>query len=419
MQISFNPRSSRLPGAVRVAPYLLALTLALPQVQALEFTGYVRSGVGSADGNGSQSCFQLPGAQSKYRLGNECEQYSELDLRQDLLTLDDGSVVSVEAMAQLFNEYGHTPEFTGEHGFTRMNQMFAEWSKVPALNGGSLWAGRRFYKRNDIHISDFFYWNQSATGAGIEDYELGGLKYSYAFSRKDSVFQQQYINRHDFNVAGFDTNPGGELELGLSYIDKPRYIEGAYSGWSITAQHKQKDVFGSGANNTLALQYGAGPGTALGSTGNVNLDDSAKRYRLVEFFDWQMTPRIGGQFQVVYQKDKQMDQSYQNWLSVGGRTTYAFTEQFKLIGELGRDQVQAPGGTRKLTKFTIAPTWSPAGPGFWVRPEFRLYYTYATWNQAAQRAASELAAGSALSDSGAFETALHGSNFGAQVEYWW
>ena len=73
----------------------MALGLALPQAQALEFTGYVRSGAGSADGNGSQSCFQLPGAPSKYRLGNECEQYSELDLRHDLLTLDDGSVISV------------------------------------------------------------------------------------------------------------------------------------------------------------------------------------------------------------------------------------------------------------------------------------------------------------------------------------
>ncbi|WP_372875826.1 carbohydrate porin, partial [Pseudomonas sp.] len=81
--------------------------------------------------------------------------------------------------------------------------------------------------------------------------------------------------------------------------------------------------------------------------------------------------------------------------------------------------VEAEGGTRKLNKFTVAPTWSPAGPGFWARPEIRLYYTYASWNAAAQRAASELAAGSALSDSGAFGSARHGSNFGVQVEYWW
>ncbi|HEX5841860.1 MAG TPA: carbohydrate porin, partial [Pseudomonas sp.] len=233
MKISLNPVLSRSAFGARGAPYLLALALAAPQIQALEFSGYVRSGAGSADGNGAQSCFQLPGAQSKYRLGNECEQYIELDLRQDLLSLDDGSLVSVEGMAQLYNQYGHTPKFTGDYGFARMNQLYAEWSKVPALNGGSLWAGRRFYKRNDIHISDFFYWNQSGTGAGIDGFELGGLKYSYAFSRKDSVFQEPYINRHDFNVAGFKVNPGGELELGLSYIDKPDSTD-AHSGWAVT-----------------------------------------------------------------------------------------------------------------------------------------------------------------------------------------
>jgi maltoporin len=218
MKIGLNMPSPRIAAG---APYLLALAMAAPQVQALEFSGYVRSGAGGSSEGGTQSCFQLPGAQSKYRLGNECEHYMELDLRQDLLSLDDGSVVSVEGMAQLYNAYGHTPKFTGDYGFARMNQMYAEWSKVPALNGGSLWAGRRFYKRNDIHISDFYYWNQSGTGAGIEDFELGGLKYSYAFSRKDSYFQQPYINRHDFNVAGFKPNPGGELEFGLSFIDKP------------------------------------------------------------------------------------------------------------------------------------------------------------------------------------------------------
>ncbi|MES2821928.1 MAG: carbohydrate porin, partial [Pseudomonadota bacterium] len=414
MKISYLPDARVTCRSARTAPCLtaLALALALPQAQALEFTGYVRSGVGGSENGGTQSCFQLPGAQSKYRLGNECEQYSELDLRQDLLTLDDGSVLSIEGMAQLYNQYGHAPKFTGEYGFARMNQMYAEWSKVPALNGGSLWAGRRFYKRNDIHISDFFYWNQSGTGAGLDEVLIGGLKYSYAFSRKDSYFQKDYINRHDFNVAGFQTNPGGELEFGLSYIDKPDSTD-ANSGWALTAQHVQAEFLGG--KNTLALQYGQGPGTGLGYTGDVTLDRDNKSYRLVEFFDWEMTPRLGGQLQFVYQKDVRPEGDDQHWLSVGGRTTYSFTDQFKLVGEVGRDQVDAPGGTRKLTKFTIAPTWSPAGPGFWTRPEVRLYYTYASWNQAAQRAANEIAAGSALSDSGAFETARHGSNFGVQV----
>ncbi|MGE8295352.1 MAG: maltoporin [Pseudomonas sp.] len=398
------------------APCLLALALATPQAQALEFSGYVRSGIGGADTGGTQQCFQLPGAQSKYRLGNECEQYIELDLRQDLFRLDDGSVISVEGMAQLYNQYGHTPKFTGDYGFARMNQMYAEWSNMPALGGGSLWAGRRFYKRNDIHISDFYYWNQSATGFGIDEMKIGDLKYSYVFSRKDNYDQEPYINRHDFNVGGFQVNPGGELEVGVSYIDKPDSTD-SHSGWAVTAQHRQQDFLGG--VNTFALQYGRGPGTGLGYTGDPTLDSSNRSWRLVEFFDFQMTPRLGGQVELVYQKDKRPDGADQNWLSIGGRTSYAFTEQFKLVGEIGRDQVEAPGGTRKLTKFTIAPTWSPAGPGFWERPEIRLYYTYASWNRAAQQAANLLADGSALSENGAFGSARHGSNFGVQVEYWW
>jgi len=397
-------------------PCLLALALATPQVQALEFSGYARSGIGGADTGGTQQCFQLPGAQSKYRLGNECEQYIELDMRQDLFRLDDGSVISVEGMAQLYNQYGHTPKFTGDYGFARMNQMYAEWSNMPALNGGSLWAGRRFYKRNDIHISDFYYWNQSATGFGIDEMKIGDLKYSYVFSRKDNYDQEPYINRHDFNVGGFQVNPGGELEVGVSYIDKPDSTD-ANSGWAVSAQHKQQDFLGG--VNTVALQYGRGPGTGLGYTGDPTLDSSNRSWRLVEYFDFQMTPRLGGQVQLVYQKDKRPDGADQNWLSIGGRTSYAFTEQFKLVGEIGRDQVEAPGGTRKLTKFTIAPTWSPSGPGFWERPEIRLYYTYASWNRAAQQAANLLADGSALSENGAFGSARNGSNFGVQVEYWW
>ena len=59
------------------------------------------------------------------------------------------------------------------------------------------------------------------------------------------------------------------------------------------------------------------------------------------------------------------------------------------------------------------------GPGILGAPEVRLYYTYASWNEAAKRAANELAQGSALSDTGAFGTARHGANVGLQVEYWW
>ena len=393
-----------------------ACLIAPLSAQALEFSGYMRSGVGNSLNGGKQSCLKLPGAEAKYRLGNECEQYAELELRQDVYSFADGSVLSVDGMASLYNQYNRQLTFQGDNGTARLPQLYAQWSNLPSLNGGSLWAGRRYYKRNDIHISDFYYWNQSATGAGIEDVLIGGLKYSYALSRKDSLYQENYVTRHDFNVAGFNTNPGGQLEFGLSYLDKPERTD-AHSGWAITAQHVQSEFLGG--KNKFAVQYGEGSGTGLGYTGNFRLDNSSKRYRIVEFFDWQITPRFGGQVEAVYQKDFRPDGGNQEWLSLGVRPTYAISEQFKLVTELGHDQVKAADGTRKLSKFTFAPTWSPKGPGFWTRPEVRLYYTYACWYAAAQRAANEFDAGSALSDSGAFGSARHGSNAGLQVEYWW
>lgn len=395
----------------------LSAALFLPfDSSAVEFNGYMRSGVGGSTSGGKQSCFMLPGARSKYRLGNECEQYIELELRQDVLTLDDGSVVSVDGMLQTQTNYNHTPAFSGDDSYTRLNQSYIEWSNMPALNGGALWAGRRFYKRRDINISDFFYWEQSATGFGLDRVQLGDYKYSYVFSREDNVFQKELITRQDFNVEGFQTNPGGEVEVGVSFVRAPSR-ENTHDGWSAAMQHKQTDFLGG--TNKIALQYGEGPGTGLGFTGDPELDASNRSWRVVEIIDWRVARNFGGQFNILYQKDKRSDDQDQNWLSVGIRPVYGFTEHFKLAVELGRDQVSAPGGTRKLSKLTIAPTWSPSGPGFWDTPEVRLYYTYARWNSAAQRAANEMAAGSALSDTGAFGNALHGSNFGVQFEYGW
>ncbi|MDW4682435.1 carbohydrate porin, partial [Escherichia coli] len=51
---------------------------------AVDFHGYARSGIGWTGSGGEQQCFKATGAQSKYRLGNECETYAELKLGQEL-----------------------------------------------------------------------------------------------------------------------------------------------------------------------------------------------------------------------------------------------------------------------------------------------------------------------------------------------
>lgn len=383
---------------------------------ALEFTGYLRGGFGESTGDGSQACFQLPGALSKYRLGNECEQFVELVLSQQLLELNDGSSFSIAGMLELYNEYDHAPTFTGEHGRARMTQLYGQWSDVPALQGGSMWLGRRYYNRNDIYLTDFYYWDQRALGGGVEEIPLGPLELSYAYLREDSILNQRYHHRHDVRLGAIDAGQDGELELGVSYVDEP--AEGnASSGWALTVQHLQDKIIGG--SNTFAVQYGRVPGNALGFTGSESVGLKARTWRVVEYLQWQTTPRFGGGVQLVYQKDQRQGGGDQDWWSVGVRPAYALTATFKMVVELGHDQVDAAEGARKLTKFTLAPTWSPSGPAFTDRPEIRLYYTYASWNRAAQQAADSFAAGSALSSSGAFADAQHGSNFGVHIEHWW
>jgi len=65
------------------------------------------------------------------------------------------------------------------------------------------------------------------------------------------------------------------------------------------------------------------------------------------------------------------------------------------------------GETARLTKITLAPTLS-VGPGFWDRPEFRLYVTHANWNSAAGNVTGQPA----------FADKTSGTSYGAQVEWW-
>lgn len=394
---------------------LLPLAMAVPMdAHGWEFKGYGRVGTGGATSGGTQQCFQLPGAPMKYRLGNECETYWELELAQDLYRGDDGSVVRVGGMASLYEPLNHLPTFVGDDGRVRLPQLYAGWQS-PLFNGGTLWAGRRYYKRHDIHIGDFYYWNPSGEGVGLEDYQFAGHLFSYSITREDTTDQPDKATRHDFNVGAWQVNRNGFIELGASYIDKASHVENSHSGWSLTVEHNQEQFFGG--QNRFVVQYGEGPGIGLGQTGDLTASRQTTSWRVLESPRWQVTDNFGGQLLALIQKTQAPNNQGLTWTSFGVRPSYALSEHFKLVAEYGHDQIKPDaGGTRKLDKFTLAPTWAVGGKAFLARPEVRLYYTYAKWNRAAQLAAED---DTALSATGAYGSALHGSNMGVQLETWW
>lgn len=402
-----------------------------------DFSGYIRAYAGATATKGHFTCFQAPGAESKYRLGNECEQYGEFMFSVPAYKGEDGSKLTVNIMP-----YGKLPTIIGDTTNITQNAPDSEWGfaqfyiqgeGIPGLAGGKPWVGRKYYKREDVHVIDYFYWNPSGNGGGIEDIGIfGDLKLSYAlfmtnpgktfgavdigtppdsdivYTVKKPADTSLNALRHDLQLRGIAINPDGELQFGVSFIEKFSKHDAGENGWSVTVQHVQKIL---GGTNKLAFQYGGGPGTNLGNAGNIFTPTDQKKLRVVESLAFQPLSMLGGQVVVLYQNEK--NTGIKDWISVGGRLSYAFAEHVKLLVDVGHDQVKPKtGDTRQLTKFTVAPTIA-AAPGFWARPELRLFYTFAVWNDAARNAGVDSAGLYRGTDK------TNGSTFGLTAEAWW
>ncbi len=92
--------------------------------------------------------------------------------------------------------------------------------------------------------------------------------------------------------------------------------------------------------------------------------------------------------------------------------SYGVPPHIKLLTEAGHMEKRADGsGTQRLTKVTLAPTWS-AGPGFSDRPDLRPYVTTACYNDAAN------AGSGAGAPDRSGDGAMRGTSWGVQLETW-
>lgn len=402
-----------------IAVALLALAAAFPAA-AVDIDQYLRAHAGVNSAHGGQTCFGLAGAEAKYRLGNECGVYGELLLGQQLLD-SDGGQVKAYAMLNLGNRAASSNAARPQGGWTiGLPQAYLAIENVADLGGGTLWAGRRYYKRESTHLNDFMYWNPSGLGGGIENIRVGGLQLSYAFLHDDRETMPNMLvgdtaSRHDFQLRGLPVNPGGSLELGLTLIHG-NGGDRRHGGSMITVQHRQKNVLGEG-DNRLVLQWGTGAGADNGATGDTSNGSDVHRLRIIEGWQAQVNDCLGGEFMALWQRDTAHDPAKaKTWASVGGRVSYGVTDRVKLLADLGHDRVSPEAGeVRRLTKFTGAAALS-SGRRYVDRPELRLFFTHARWNDAARAAAGK---GDPLSAGGIFGNALGGSTVGLAFENSW
>jgi maltoporin len=451
-----------------VVALVIAFAAQSAMASTIDFGGYLRSGSGSSTKGGDTPCFRLngdsafdPGGYAAVdgagRLGNQCDTYGEIKLGTTMGE-SEGTKFGIHTLiafgTQQVADYEQTiPAF-------RESYASAEDLGSGAFAKASLWVGKRYYNRKDVHIVDLFTLEVSGPGAGIENIDVGFGKFSYALMKSGnanflSLDGGQQIGRvtvvgdtgqqktnHDFRLEGINLGKAGSIGFGTNIIrgNNTDAVGNNYNGWSAWASHSIV-LFGA-VQNGLTLQVARDAGSLNGAGlwwANSNSGDGTpgsmkhSGWRVIDAANFEFGDKVNGQAFLGYGKENFP------WFGIGGtssanssRTTtslvvrpvYHFTENTSLAVEAGTTLVNGynlnydgnPGKTtNRLSKLTIAPQLS-MGSGFYARPVLRAYYTIANWNKGGAHACTGRDCQTAVSTFGSDTGAR---TYGVQMEAWW
>jgi maltoporin len=405
------------------------------QVQSFEFHGYFRSGYGLNSKGGQQVAFQAPGADAKYRLGNEAETYGEFIFVNNWLNPEHNNdkawlktEVMIEANTANSASYANFPGNTGNDQF-RLREAFVRAGHIlESQPDAKFWAGERYYRRQHIEINDFYPLDMSGYGAGIEDWNLRIGKMSVAYlaaARPDIVKQNGNYAKSSIDVRLYDlkgpfglwgvwfdfaTAKGGTTQNGAKIPTS--------NGYAIGIRHQRLEWHGG--YHTFSIQYGKGAASSF-STSIEDPDPflkSSERLLIAEHLLIQPNDRFAIMPIFIFQRkrDGVPGHGFNDWASFGLRPEIFFTKYISLAFEGGFDHteglVTTQGGDRQfdgwLRKFTIAPQIG-AGRKFFSRPVLRLFLTYANWSNGYRGFVGGVP----------FEDRTSGLTYGVQAETWW
>lgn len=388
-----------------LAASLLAASGAAQAVQ-VDFSGYMRAGTGINARGGTQVCFGLPGADTKWRLGNECDYVIEPTFTAKVAEYE-GADWGVRVMPSVYRAWGQTENGTDELT-TRFGQIYAFGNKISQLGNGTAWAGRRFYNRLQTGINDQFLENNDGDGAGIENMDVGMGKLSVAFMMNGRGSANDNRFALPIRLTNIKDLPNGELSF---YVTPSAQLK-SRNQTSGAEPAKQRNGLAVGVYQTLPGFLGD---TLVGfkhdKTGDV------KNTRLV----LQQSGKIAdGTSLDLFNEFRVNDNAgvKSKWVAVGGRVDMHVSGPLRFLTELGTDVVQPDGSPkRQMTKLTVAGAIS-AGKEPWSRPTLRLFVTHAFWNEAARQVLGDnWVNGERLKQ--VYGDQKSGTSIGIQAEAWW
>jgi maltoporin len=417
----------------------------------VEVGGYFRAGYARSGAGGAMAPFQAPGAASKYRLGNEAENYGELILGKNFYmpgvfkleegVRPDGSLKGAVARVQVRLSFLNPYSASGSADATQVGLPEA-WAAIgnvfPKAPSLKVWAGNRFYRRHDIHVTDFIYWNVSGGGGGIEDIPVGKARMALAWIGWGSTSGLSYLpqpdpeNRAGFSKQTFDLRLydlallNGHAEVGLAYahamsgIDETGTQGPEGHGFAAAAVHTIPGFISEDGVQKLSVQFGTGPArtftagfeTVTLPTGTfINPEENdAFRFRVTENFTANLHRNFSIGPVIVFQmSDDGTPDTNQLWLSAGVRPIVHLTRHLSVAFEGGVDWTKsASAGEGTLAKLTVAPQVSISDR--WAsRPVIRAFMTGAFWSDGFMGQVGGLD----------YATSTDGLSGGMQMEAWW
>jgi len=399
---------------------------------AVDFNGYLRAGMGIAGSGGGVQHSNEFHKQLLGRLGNEFDTYAEIGLGQELFNADEHSMY-LDTMFSMESDGNMETEKTSESDskeaeFGIKQAALKLKGYIPDAPDAVIWAGKRFYQRQDLHIIDTKYLNISGYGTGIEGLNIGPGSLSTAIIRGDGDAWDGSTSIGDLNVYYGDVRysnltpwEGAWAEVAVDYAvvnptDEQKKTDAVDldNGVMVTAQLSQS--FSMGWNKTV-FQYGdkglaqnmisQGGGWYDIWSGDVN---NAKGYRLINTGDIKFTDNfmIDHVLTYGYAENHGDNVDDENLLSVVMRPTYSWSDYNKTILELGyfKDNKTLNGGTEEKSggkKITLAHAFT-IGKSFLSRPELRFYVSYLKDDE-----------GNTFKDG----TKNNDVFYGAQFEAWW
>jgi len=447
------------PIVCLVVPTLAALVAAEDQVvgpagtavdpsvpvadSSTRFNGYFRAGSGFNDDGGAMERF----LDSRIgRLGNESNTYAEASVSHDVVR-EGTQRWYLTLMASANGDSWPASPSTGDDAVTfGLPQVF-----VGAENyfdhGETVWAGRRYYRRVDVHLTDFYYLDLSGNGAGIENWQVGSGAVSAAMiinggSLPDDTSGAPYSPDESSNgqpaygtlVLGFDRALGDQGKLWIDLVTggspsgtlQDQTLPGApiesydgliFGGMSaivdtpLSDQLKQRLVLLGGVGSSSLFNLPSMPTSEL-----IAIDGSADErtrtpyvVRAIGDWNWIAASRDLGVAAMVAGEwnDSGADgDERRTRCDAVLRGVWYFHRVVGLAVEPGASWIDAPGSPSSIAKCTTAVQMRvPETIG--ARPVLRAFATYAHWSEPSAAVGQQ------------WEDETVGWNFGIQGEVWW